>query len=392
MTESDAPPETDGGQAPARQAPANGRGPGCWRTVLLAILLLVAALLGAVAGGFGVYQAVRRSQPGSLPTDRATTGLEPVSTPLTFDINTAVTEAVRTVGPSVVTVANTLPSGGTATGSGVIISDAGHIVTNNHVVEGAQALQVFLANGDELEAILVGTDPFSDLAVVGVRGDLPPAVSWGNSDTLSPGETVIAIGSPLGSFVNTVTRGVVSNVGRTIESGQGVAQQDLIQTDAAINQGNSGGPLINLAGQVVGINTLIVRGAGVGPQAEGLGFAIPSNAARAVVEQLIANGAVARPYLGIEWRWITPAVAQTFGLPVEYGAYVATVVPGSPADQAGLRVGDILVSIGDFSLDEEDPFINALYEYTPGDVVTLELVREGNVLETQVEFIERPAP
>lgn len=391
MTEFQVPPPAEEGPSWPQVAPGGGRS-GCWRSALLAVLLLVAALLGALAGGFGVYQAVRRSPQAAVSNESTGASNAPVPTPLSFDINTAVTEAVRVVGPSVVTVANTLPSGATATGSGVIISRDGHIVTNNHVVEGAQELHVLLADGNEIEAALMGTDSFSDLAVVQVDGNLPAPAQWGNSDTLSPGETVIAIGSPLGNFVNTVTRGVVSNVGRTIESGQGIAQQDLIQTDAAINQGNSGGPLINLAGQVVGINTLVVRGARTGPQAEGLGFAIPSNTARAVAEQLIRTGAVARPYLGIEWRWITPAVARTFGLPVEFGAYVASVVPNSPADAAGIQEGDILVSIGEQNLDNENPFINALYDHKPGEVVTIELVRNGTRAEMQVEFIERPTP
>ena len=166
--------------------------------------------------------------------------------------------------------------------------------------------------------------------------------------------------------------------------------EGLIQTDAAINHGNSGGPLVNLAGEVIGINTLIVRGGGLsGDVAEGLGFAIPSNTARAVAEQIIAQGYVARPYLGIRWQSITPAIAHRFGLPSEWGVYVVEVVPESPADQAGLRHGDIIVQIDDTPLDEKHPFINALFDHQPGDTVTLTVYRGQQKITLDVTLGER---
>ncbi len=203
-----------------------------------------------------------------------------------LDIQTNITDAVQKVGPAVVTVVSTVPGQQTffgrtgdqrVSGSGVFISDQGYILTNNHVVENTNKVVVILADGTELPATLVGTDPYADLAVLQAQGTVPAVASLGDSTTLQPGETVIAIGSPLGEFANTVTVGVVSATGRMITSNEGYQIENLIQTDAAINSGNSGGPLVNLAGEVIGINTLVVRGNGLGSApAEGLGFAIPS--------------------------------------------------------------------------------------------------------------------
>jgi len=378
------PPEPEP-MAKAERSPSGG----CSSNLLLVVLALAAAILGSLVGGAVVYFAVQRASPQPSPVMVPATSPPQTVPPTPLEAGMSVVDAVQRVGPSVVTVVNQLSPTTSGRGSGVIISDDGHIITNNHVVEGGGQLSLVLADGAALPAILVGADVFTDLAVIRAEGDVPPAVEWGNSDELAPGETVVAIGSPLGDFVNTVTAGVVSAVGRSIETGQGFQLADLIQTDAAINQGNSGGPLINLSGQVVGINALIVRGSGSGAVAEGLGFAIPSNTARAVATQLIERGAVARPYLGIEWRWITPQVAATFGLPVEYGAYVTDVVTDSPASEAGLLRGDILVSLDGQELDADQPFINALYEHQPGDVVSIGVVRDGERRELEVELSQR---
>lgn len=369
-------------------SPADGAG--CGGVSLIVVVALIASLFGTAVGAGTAFLALRGSDdiaPAPEPTViSSTTILEP----RTFEITTGITEAVRQVGPSVVTVVNQLSPSRTGSGSGVIVTDRGHVVTNNHVIQGAQRLIVVLADGSEMEAELIGTDPFVDLAVLKVEGELPPAATWGNSDELSAGETVVAIGSPLGDFVNTVTAGVVSNVGRSIETSGGFLLTDLIQTDAAINQGNSGGPLVNLGGQIVGINSLVVRGAGSGPQAEGLGFAIPSNTARAIVDQIIHDGAVQRPYLGIQWRWITPAVAETFQLPSNYGAFVTQIVSGSPADQADMRRGDIVISIGGQKIDGDHPFINVLYGFDPGDTIQVGILRSGEPLKVEVELGSRP--
>ncbi|MFU8771526.1 MAG: S1C family serine protease, partial [Anaerolineales bacterium] len=210
----------------------------------------------------------------------------------------------------------------------------------------------------------------------------------GNSDVLKVGETVIAIGSPLGDFVNTVTVGVISATGRSLEARQGLMLEDLIQTDAAINQGNSGGPLVNLAGEVIGINTLVVRGGLGGTTAEGLGFAISVNTARAIADQIIEQGYVARPYMGIRWQAITPGVAQSYNLPVEWGVFVSEVISNSPAARGGLQQGDIITRLGDVVLDEDHAFINTLFSYSPGDTITLEVQRDGEFVELQISLGE----
>ncbi len=373
-----------------------------WLLLAALVIGVFSGAAGALAGGAAVYWAMGErtsSTPAQAAAPPQAPSADTASQVIRVDVETAVTQAVEKVGLSVVTVVNHLPPRRsffgpvlepTATGSGVIISPAGYIVTNNHVVEGAARLEVILADGSTLPARLIGVDPFADLAVVQAEGKMPAVASWGNSDALKPGETVIAIGSPLGDFKNTVTVGVISATGRSLETRRGYQMEDLIQTDAAINQGNSGGPLVNLAGQVIGINTLIVRG-GSGAVAEGLGFAIPSNTARAVVEQLIERGYVARPYLGIRWQWITPDMAARYDLPVEYGVFLSEVVPGGPADRAGLQRGDILTAIDGQAIDPEHPFINLLFHHAPGDEVTFSLVRGREKLELQVTLGERPS-
>ena len=304
----------------------------------------------------------------------------------TTEIETAVTKAVAKVSPAVVTVVGIVPGEITffgptpdqeVSGSGVIVSEKGYIITNNHVVEGTKTLHVIFAGGQKVPARIVGTDRFADIAVLKVETKVPAVAVLGNSDVLKPGETVIAIGSPLGAFRNTVTVGVVSATGRSIDTGKGYRMEGLIQTDAAINHGNSGGPLVNLAGEVVGINTLIVRGSGP-DVAEGLGFAIPSNTVRAIAEQIIKQGYVARPYLGISWQGITPAIAAEYGLPVQWGVFVVDVEPGSPADKAGIERGDIITKIGGVPLDEKHPFINLLFSHKPGERVTVTIVHRGH--------------
>jgi serine protease Do len=364
----------------------------------LIMTLILAGVLGGLIGGSVVYAITSHvfTPPRILIPENG-----PLI-PVDVDINTAITDAVAHVGPAVVTVINTLPPrtsifGGiieqVSSGSGVIISSDGYIVTNHHVVEGTESLKIILADGSTLPASLVGIDQYADLAVLEVPGEMPAVASWGNSDTLKPGETVIAIGSPLGDFKNTVTVGVVSAMERSIEVDNNFQLEGLIQTDAAINQGNSGGPLVNLAGQVVGINTLVIRGSDRGGTvAEGLGFASPSNTAIAIVAQLIDKGYVSRPYLGIRYVPISPALAKQFRLPVTYGIYLSDVVPGGPAHQAGLRQGEILISIDDKTIDIENPFINRLLQYEPGDVVTFQVVKDDQEIDLQITLGEQPAP
>jgi serine protease Do len=367
---------------------------------LVAIVFLGgSALVGSVAGGVIVYDYMNQAKSSASvsPTQSAVQAVPANSQAQTLvvnttDVETAVTQAVQNVGPSVVTVVGTIPGqqsffgytgDSTSTGSGVFISSDGYILTNNHVIEGAQKLQVIFADGSQQDATLVGTDQYSDLAVLKISGTIPAVAKLGNSDALNPGETVIAIGSPLGDFKNTVTVGVVSATGRSIDTGLGYTIDGLIQTDAAINQGNSGGPLVNLAGEVIAINTLIIRNSGSGTVAEGLGFAIPINTARVVSAQIIQNGHVSRPNLGISWQPITPRVAAIYRLPVQYGVYITDVTANGPASQAGLQVGDIITGIDNTSIDETHAYINTLFQYSAGDTVTLTINRNGR--QTQVK-------
>jgi serine protease Do len=379
-----------------------------WKKFIYIFLILVfggiSALGGAAAGGMVVYQYVQQqealSQP--IPTE-STLEVEPASSQAetlaidVTDVETAITTAVQDVGPAVVTVLATAPGQrtmfgltgeSTSTGSGVFISPDGYVLTNHHVIEGGQQFRVIYSDGSEYEATLVGTDQYSDLAVLKVEGTPPAVATMGNSDALNPGETVIAIGSPLGDFKNTVTVGVVSATGRSIDSGLGYSIDGLIQTDAAINQGNSGGPLVNLAGQVIAINTLIIRSSGSGTVAEGLGFAIPINTAGVVSGQIIEEGFVSRPYLGITYQPITPQIANHYRLPVEYGVYITDIAANSPASQAGLRQGDIITGIGDTALDDTHAYLNTLFEYSAGHTVSLTYVRNGREAQVQVTLGE----
>jgi len=239
-----------------------------------------------------------------------------------------------------------------------------------------------------MPAAVVSSDLFADLAVLKIDGGVPAIVVMGDSDRLKPGETVIAIGSPLGDFRNSVTTGVISATGRMIDTGQGYEMENLLQTDAAINSGNSGGPLVNLAGEVVGVNTLVVRGSNTSANAEGLGFAIPSNTALLISNQIIEKGYFARPYLGVQVQQIDPSVAVRYDLPVEWGAFVVKVGSNTPAEQAGILPGDIIVRISEALLDEDTIFINALFNYQPGDLVEIEVVRNGVREVLQVRLIE----
>lgn len=377
----------------------------------LILVLIVGAgsgLMGALGGGMLVYQYFQLQSPQTLPVSATMVPQVPTlpaPTPLstqpavrievsTVEIETAITRAVEKVGPTVVTVLAKAPdqrtrfgtvSGGVSSGSGAFISKDGYVLTNNHVIEGAVAYSVVLANGSEVPARLIGADPYSDLAVVKIDDAVPAVAEFGKSDLLKPGETVIAIGSPLGDFKNTVTAGVVSALGRSLDTGNGYLLENMIQTDAAINQGNSGGPLVNLAGQVIGINTMIVRGgSGASTVVEGLGFSIPASMAQAVANQLIQYGSLARPYLGIRYQSIDPTIARRYSLPAQWGVYVTQVTAGSPAEKAGIREEDIIVQIGDYAIDENRPYINALFNYKSGETVALTLYRGNERIQVQV--------
>ena len=373
--------------------------------VLVVMLAGVAALSGAAVGGVVVYRTVSLNQPAGVvaasPAQQVIQASNsPAQAPLTLnttDIQTTITQAVKLVGPAVVTVSGTIPSQmsqfgptgvQTVSGSGVFISDKGYILTNNHVIDGVTGITITLADGSTEAATLVGADLYSDIAVLKVTGKIPAVASLGNSDILNPGDTAIAIGSPLGDFKNTVTVGVISATGRSIDTGNGYSIDGLIQTDAAINQGNSGGPLVNLAGQVIGINSMIVRNSGSGTVAERLGFSIPINTAAAVANQIIQTGYISRSYMGVNIQPITPDIANAYNLPVQYGAYVTSVASSSPASQAGIQTGDIITSVGGVALDGTHSFINILFSFKPGDQVIVIFNRNGSTQQVTLTLTQ----
>jgi 2-alkenal reductase len=354
---------------------------------LVVALVLVSAIVGGLAGGaFGYWAAqatasekpsveqlaARAPAPDQPVSDRAAS----VTERQVVEEESATISAVQRVQPAVVTVLNQ-GRFGFGSGSGLIISEDGYIVTNNHVVEGAQQLSVLFSDGRQAEARLVGTFELTDLAVIQVDAPVPAMAEFGDSDGLQPGARVIAIGSALGRFQNTVTTGIVSALNRQVGDLTG-----LIQTDAPINSGNSGGPLVNSAGQVIGINTLVVRGGT--SEAEGLGFAVPSSTVQAVADQLIAVGRVERPFLGITFRPVDPNEADELGVMVGEGVLVEQVEANSPVAQAGLRAGDIIVAIDDHPINANTSLLNLVLRFRVGQQVNLDLVRGSQPVALQV--------
>ncbi len=275
-------------------------------------------------------------------------------------------------------------------GSGVIYREDGYIITNNHVIRGASEVSVAFADGSTERGEIVGRDPLTDLAVIQVdRNDLP-AASFAEEEDLLVGQLAVAIGSPSG-FESTVTSGVVSGVAREIPpelTGRlEPSLVDLVQTDAAISPGNSGGALVNRSGEIIGINVAYLP-AETG--AVNIGFAIPSDTVVSVADQLIETGEVSSPYLGVETADLSPQDAERFGLSVDSGAIVADVVPGSAADVAGVRVEDIVVGLGDAEIRSSGDLFGALRDYQPDDTVDLAIVRDGEEQTLDVTLDERP--
>jgi len=267
-------------------------------------------------------------------------------------------------------------------GSGVIISRDGYILTNNHVVEGADEIIVKLSEKEQYRGKVVGADPTTDLALLKVEAekDLPAAV-LGDSDKLRVGEWVIAIGNPFG-LEHTVTAGIVSAKGRVIGSGP---YDDFIQTDASINPGNSGGPLFNLQGEVVGINTAIVA------TGQGIGFAIPINMAKEELVQLKEKGKVTRGWLGVQIQQWEPGMAEKFGLKEERGALVGAVIPGEPAEKAGIQKGDVILEVEGHKIKDTKDLLNTVARLQPGQKVKVVVWRDGREKVFVVELGERPA-
>jgi serine protease DegS len=269
-------------------------------------------------------------------------------------------------------------------GSGVIVSDNGYVLTNNHVIEGADEIQVALRDGRSSEAQVVGSDPESDLAVLKIKLDKLPTMTFANSDQLRVGDVVLAIGNPFG-VGQTVTMGIVSATGR---NRVGInTYENFIQTDAAINPGNSGGALINPYGHLVGINTAIYSRSG---GSQGIGFAIPVSLAMDVMQQIIKNGRVVRGWLGIEVQDITPALAESFNLKENKGVIVAGILRNGPAAVAGLRPGDVIMDIDNQEIHDSHDVMNTTAQKAPGTSVNIKIVRQGKDMTLEAKVGERP--
>ncbi|MBL8421107.1 MAG: Do family serine endopeptidase [Dechloromonas sp.] len=276
------------------------------------------------------------------------------------------------------------PRANSGLGSGVLVSANGYILTNFHVVEAASDIQVSLNDGHTHKATVVGSDPESDLAVLQIKADKLPAITFGQMETLRVGDVVLAIGNPFG-VGQTVTMGIVSALGR---SHLGINTfENFIQTDAAINPGNSGGALVDINGHLVGINTAIYSRTG---GSHGIGFAIPISSAKSIMEQIIQNGAVTRGWIGVEAQEITPELAQSFGLPDSEGALIAGVVRGSPADAAGMRPGDVLLTVAGKPVKDPQVMLDLIAALTPDERSVFRLRRDKTIVETHVRIGKRP--
>jgi S1-C subfamily serine protease len=358
----------------------------------VAAIAILALVVGAIGGGAaGGYVASTRLNPAADTTATAAPGsavpgpiptAPPVSVPAggPGDVVAVVNELL----PTVVTVINRLPNGtAQSSGSGFVIDASnGYVVTNNHVVEdvrdtnpGASFDVIFADNRVVKDAKLIGRDDKTDVAVLQVPAQNLKAAALANSDDVPVGSSVVAIGSALGELQNTVTTGIVSAKGRRVPETDTVTLEDLIQTDAAINEGNSGGPLIWAATkQVIGMNTLVNRQAG----AEGLGFSIASNTVRDIANELITNGKIDRGAIGIGYSLLSPRLAATLSLPAQtQGIIVTQILAGSAAAQAGLKVNDVITKINDQQIDGTHPISSILLHTRPGDRVKLTIIRDG---------------
>ena len=376
--------------APAAQPQTRraGRGPGVLGIVLISAL--VGAVVGSAATVVMAGRLVKSSSSGSVLAP-----LAPVTNNLTEE--SAVINVANEAGKAVVEIKTTISSPDIfiqqeqkGIGSGFIVRADGYIVTNNHVVENAKQLQVILRDqGKTYDARVVGTSPLDDIAVIKVDAQDLPTLSFGDSHAIKVGQLAIAIGSPLGQS-NSVTKGVISALHRSLQvpdpANPGGTEDILnaIQTDASINPGNSGGPLLNSAGQVVGVNFAIEQ-AQAGP---GLGFALDGDAARDIANQLILTGHVNQPYLGVSYEQLDETAATANNLVV--GALVTDVQAGSPASRAGLGAHDVIVKVDDQAIDDDHPLKDVLRQYSPGAKISVTVYRGGHKQVLQVTLGTHP--
>jgi serine protease Do len=380
--------------------------------------LFIVALLASALGSAGTYLALEsagRIAAATVPPSAAASpaplqtgqpSVQPSVQPAVAGDQSAITRAAEMVSPAVVTITTrvgeatdpfSLPEAGV--GSGIIYDAAGWVLTNRHVVGGATQVTVELQDGrDDIQGTVYGEDTLTDLAIVKIEATDLPVATIGDSAALKPGQLAVAIGSPLGTFTNSVTAGVISALGRQIPvtdpvTGDLRRLRNVIQTDAAINPGNSGGALVDAAGTVIGVNTAVAS------NAQGIGFAIPINIAKPIMNQAVAGEPLARPWIGIIYDPIDRNLAQEENLPIDYGALIARgpvgdrqpVEPGGPADQAGLQPGDIITAIDGRRLDVSNSLDDILSQYAPTDTLSLTILRDGQTSQVSLTLGTRPA-
>jgi len=374
-------------------------------------ILLALFILGALLGGFigtlsGVY-FVKKNNTQTYSQDKSIIPTQEVYIPKSLDaFERDIVSIVKKAMPAVVNISTVTliedfffgvtPISGV--GSGVLIDSKGYIITNYHVVENARKIDVTLSEGQKYKGRLIGYDKRSDLAVIKIEGDNFPYLPLGNSDNLQPGQFAIAIGNPYG-LNRTVTLGIISALNRTIVEPNGVRLENLIQTDAAINPGNSGGPLLNIKGEVIGINTAIRS------DAQGIGFAIPINKAKEIADKLIKEGKITYPWIGIKGYAIEPDYLNYIKFPVDKGVVIAEVIPGSPADKAGLKGGDRQIYIdntpliigGDIIIKIDGKPVETMEELRAevqkrkvGDFVTLTYIRNNKEYTVRLQLAPMP--
>jgi S1-C subfamily serine protease len=372
-------------------------------------VIVAASLVSATLASVGTYGLLRAS--GSLDRPAATPGAVQAQTvtapqPIVIDEQSAITTAAAKVSPAIVTITESgaaqnpndplgqIPA--TGVGSGVIFDSNGWIITNKHVVAGSSSLQVALQDGRQFSGTIYGIDTLTDLAIVKVDATGLPTAPIGNSSAVKVGQLAIAIGSPLGTYTNSVTAGIISAFRKDgIQVQDGTVIRNLIQTDAAINPGNSGGALLDAAGNVMGIPTAVAQ------SAQGVGFALPINIAKPIMQQALAGQKLARPWIGIRYQSLTQQIADQGKLAVSEGAWLQpasasgatdpAVVPGSPAAKAGLKEGDIITAVDGAKITAVATLDDILLNYVPGATVALDVLRDGKALTLTLTLGTRPA-
>ena len=359
--------------------------------------MVIALVVGMLSGSMSAIAITNLLRSDSTSPLSAATNSTTVSN-VRLDQTSAVTDAVKKVSPAVVTIQVRSGGGGGGSGSGFIFNANGWILTNRHVVEGASEIQVVLADSRTYTGTVYGIDTLTDLAIVKVNATGLPTAPLGTSADLQQGQLAVAIGNPLGTFENTVTTGVISGLGRQITAGD-VSQtsseslNNLIQTDAAINPGNSGGPLLNSAGEVIGVNTAVAS------SAQGIGFAIPIDAAKEIMSEALAGKQLARPWIGVYYEPVTKQLAKDKGLSVDHGALVGPpangsssgIVSGSPAASAGLKDGDVITSVDGQAVDTSHDLSTRIVTHAPGDKVVLTVQRGSSSIQVNLTLGTLPA-